>query len=190
MKRILVLGMAMMIAFAVSAQTGHLTFKGVPIDGTLNSFVSKLKQKGFSVLSSEKGIAMLKGDFASYKNCMVAVYEHESGIVNRVAVMFPDKDTWDRLYGNYSNLKEMLTEKYGEPTSIEEFQNTSYNMDDNDRMHEVRMDRCQYISDWVTANGMIELRIEHQSVLGCMVVLVYADAENEAKVRSSAIDDL
>lgn len=173
-----------------SAQTSHLMFKGVPIDGNLNTFVSKLKQKGFTVLQSEKGTAMLKGDFASYKNCMVGVFEHESGIVNRVAVMFPDKDTWARLYGDYSNLKEMLTEKYGKPTSVEEFQETSYNMNDNDRMHEVRMDRCQYVSDWITDNGTIELRIEHQIMLGCLVVLVYADAENDAKVRSSAIDDL
>ena len=141
-------------------------------------------------MHSEKGAAMLKGDFASYKNCMVGVYEHESGIVNRVAVMFPDKDTWARLYGDYSNVKEMLTEKYGEPTSIEEFQQSSYSMNDNDKMLSVRMDRCHYVSDWVTDNGMIELRIEHQVLLGCMVVLVYADAKNEAKVRSNAIDDL
>ena len=182
-----ILLMAGMTAFA---QTGHMTFKGVPIDGNLSSFVSKLKQKGFTVLHSEKGTAVLKGDFASYKNCMVGVYEHESGNVNRVAVMFPEKDTWARLYGDYSKLKEMLTEKYGEPTSIEQFQETSYNMDDNDRMHEVRMDRCQYVSAWVTDKGMIELRIDHQIMIGCMVVLMYGDAENEAKVRSSAIDDL
>ena len=186
----LIIAIMLLAGLTSSAQTSHLTFKGVPIDGNLNTFVSKLKQKGFTVLQSEKGTAMLKGDFASYKNCMVGVFEHESGIVNRVAVMFPDKDTWARLYGDYSNLKEMLTEKYGKPTSVEEFQETSYNMNDNDRMHEVRMDRCQYVSDWITDNGTIELRIEHQIMLGCLVVLVYADAENDAKVRSSAIDDL
>lgn len=191
MKRIITLGLAMMIAFAVSAQTGHLTFKGVPIDGTLSTFVNKLKQKGFTVMHSEKGTAMLTGDFASFKKCTVGVMEHESGVVNRVVVMFPDKDSWVHLYNDYSTLKTMLTKKYGEPASVEEeFPNKSYNFNDSDRMHEVRMDRCRYICDWTTENGAIELRIEHQVMIGCMVVLVYVDAENESKVQSSAIDDL
>lgn len=191
MKQILTLGIAMMIAFAVSAQTGHLTFKGVPIDGTLNEFVGKLKQKGFTQLGKEQGVAILEGDFASFKGCTVAVYEHESGLVNRVGVMFPERDTWSLLYGDYSKLKEMLTQKYGKPSEeTEEFQGYSTPRDDNSRMHEVQMDRCKYICDFTTDNGVIELRIAHNSVISCFVVLVYVDAENESKVQSSAIDDL
>ncbi|MCS2563584.1 hypothetical protein NXY46_21465 [Bacteroides ovatus] len=49
-----------------------MTFKGVPINGTLNEFVSKLKQKGLAHIGTEEGIAMLKGDFAAYKNCTIA----------------------------------------------------------------------------------------------------------------------
>jgi hypothetical protein len=30
-------------------------------------------------------------------------------------VMFPKKEDWASLYGNYSNLKDMLTQKYGTP---------------------------------------------------------------------------
>lgn len=191
MKQIISLGLAMIIAFAISAQTGHLTFKGVPIDGTLNEFVGKLKQKGFTQLGKEQGIAILEGDFAAFKGCTVAVYEHESGLVNRVGVMFPERDTWSLLYGDYSKLKEMLIQKYGKPSEeTEEFQGYSTPRDDNSRMHEVQMDRCKYICDFTTDNGVIELRIAHNSVISCFVVLVYVDAENESKVQSSAIDDL
>ena len=190
MKRIITLGLAMMIAFALSAQTGHLTFKGVPIDGTLNEFVGKLKQKGFTQIGKEQGVAILEGDFAAFKGCTVAVYEHESGLVNRVGVMFPERDTWSLLYNDYSKLKEMLTQKYGKPSEeTEEFQSYSAPRDDNSRMHEVQMDRCKYICDFTTDNGVIELRIAHNSVISCFVVLVYVDAENESKVQSSAIDD-
>ena len=186
-----IIAMMLLAGLSASAQTGHLTFKGVPIDGTLTSFVNKLKQKGFSEIHTDKGTTMLTGEFASFKNCTVIAYEHESGIVNRVAVMFPDKDTWAMLFHDYSKIKQMLTEKYGEPASVEEeFQNHSYELDDNDKMHEVRMDRCRYICDWSLENGVIELRVQHASLLGCMVVLVYIDAENDSKVRSSAIDDL
>ena len=179
------------VGMTVSAQTDHLKFKGIPIDGTLTSFVNKLKQKGFTVQHTEKGTAMLTGEFAAVKGCTAVVTEHESGVVNRVAVMFPSKDSWAMLYHDYSNLKDMLTQKYGEPAAVEEeFQDRSYEMNDNDRMHEVRMDRCRYICDWTPENGTIELRIQNTSLLGSMVVLVYIDADNEAKVREKALEDL
>lgn len=188
----LILTMMLLVGLTAVAQTGHMTFKGVPIDGSLNTVVSKLKQKGLTLMHSEGGTAMLMGDFASFKNCTVGVFEHESGIVDRIAVMFPDKDTWVLLYNDYSKLKNMLIEKYGEPAIVEEvFQNqSSYGFDDNDKMHEVRMDRCRYICDWETENGAIELRIEHNGMVGCYVFLLYVDSENESKVHSSAIDDL
>lgn len=188
----LILILIVLAGLTSMAQTGHMTFKGVPIDGNLNTVVSKLKQKGFTMVHSENGVAMMTGDFASFKNCTVVVSEHETGIVNRVGVMFPDKDTWVSLYNDYSKLKNMLIEKYGEPAVVEEvFQNqSSYGFDDNDRMYEVQMDRCHYICDWITENGGIELRIEHNVMVGCYVFLLYLDSENEAKVHSSAIDDL
>lgn len=189
MKKLLFV-MMLMAGLTATAQTGHLTSKGVPIDGDPTTFVNKLKQKGFTVLLSENGITVLEGDFAAIKGCNVAVFEHETKVVNRVAVMFPVKDTWATLYNEYSNLKQMLTEKYGEPAEVEEKFQGSYVSTDNDKMHEVYMDRCQYICDWVVENGAIELRIQHATTLGCRVVLVYIDAKNESKVRSSAIDDL
>src|SRR5438045_7755766 len=51
----------------------HLAFKGVPLDGPLDQYVSKMKQNGFKHLSTKDGIAMLQGDFAGYKDCHVGV---------------------------------------------------------------------------------------------------------------------
>ena len=187
----LVFVLMLLVGMTVTAQTDHLKFKGIPIDGTLTSFVNKLKQKGFTVQHSDKGTVMLSGDFAAIKGCTVVVSEHESGVVNRVAVMFPSKDTWVLLYRDYNNLKELLTQKYGEPAAVEEeFQNHSYQLDDNDKMYEVLMDRCRYICDWTPENGTIELRIQNVSLVGAVVVLVYIDADNEAKVREKALEDL
>lgn len=187
----LILTVLLLAGLTATAQTNHMAFKGIPIDGTLNEFVGKLKRKGFSLLSNEQGVAILKGEFASYKGCMVAVYQHESGVVHRVGVMFPERDTWSMLYNDYSKLKDMLTQKYGNPSDVvEEFQSYSAPQNDNDRLHEVGMDRCRYMSDFTAENGVVELRIEHDGFLSYFVVLIYVDAENETKVRSSAIDDL
>lgn len=183
----------MLAGLAASAQTGHLTFKGVPIDGTLTEFVGKLKQKGLTHLGTEQGVALFNGEFAAHKRCSIAVIAHESGNVYRVGVIFPEQDTWLRLYNDYSSLKEMLTQKYGAPTSVvEEFQ--SYgggrNDDDNMKMHYVKYDKCRYVVDFTTEIGTIELRIDHNDMLECYVVLIYEDTTNGDKVRSSAIDDL
>ena len=42
----------------------HLTFKGVPIDGTLSEYVAKMKSAGFKYLGEQDGTAILQGDFA------------------------------------------------------------------------------------------------------------------------------
>ncbi len=66
-----------MISFAqnqVNTESSvHLAFKGVPIDGTLNEYILKMEKNGFTHIGTEDGIAILKGDFASYKNCIVVV---------------------------------------------------------------------------------------------------------------------
>ena len=69
MKKLFIILFATLIALASSAQTAspHLSFKGVPIDGTLNEYVQKRKQKGFDYLGTEDGIAILSGDFGKYK---------------------------------------------------------------------------------------------------------------------------
>ncbi len=191
MRKLVVLLM-LLSCLSATAQTEHLTFKGVPIDGTLSTFVGKLKQKGLTYLGTEQGVALFKGEFAAHKGCSIAAIAHESGYVYRVGVIFPEQDTWIRLYNDYSSLKEMLTQKYGEPTSVvEEFQSYgSGDYSDDIKMHYVKNDRCRYITDFSTESGIIELRIEHNDMMECHVILLYEDNTNGDKVRSSAIDDL
>jgi len=175
------------------AQTSeHLSFKGVPIDGTLDEYVSKMKQNGFTHIQTEDGTAILNGDFAGYKDCYVGVSTlKKKDLVHKIAVIFPGKDTWSRLSGNYFDLKEMLTEKYGKPTDIvEKFDGYSQPRDDNSRMHEVGMDRCKYYSIWETDKGEIQLSIEHESLIKYYVRLGYFDKINSAKIKAKAIDDL
>lgn len=175
------------------AQTSeHLSFKGVPIDGTLNDYVSQMRQNGFTHLGTEDGTAILNGDFAGYKDCHVGVSTlKQKDLVYKIGVLFPEKDTWSRLSTNYFDLKEMLTEKYGKPSDVvEKFDGYSQPKDDNSRMYEVQFDRCKYYSIWQTDKGEIELSIDHNSVTSCFVKLLYVDKVNSDKIRAKAKDDL
>lgn len=170
----------------------HLKFKGVPIDGTLNEYVSKMKNSGFTLIRTEDGVAMLKGDFAAYKGCIVVVATlKEKDLVSRITVIFPEQDTWLSLSSNYFNIKELLTEKYGEPSKIvEKFDTYSEPDDDNSKMHEVGMYRCKYYITYELANGTIQLSIENDGFSTSFVMLSYFDKTNSKIIRQKAIDDL
>ena len=194
MKRNLFLLLFAIATLSTFAQTTseHLTFKGVPIDGTLTEFVSKLKQKGLTHIGTEDGTAILKGDFAAYKNCTVAAIAlKQKNLVAKVGVMFPSLETWSSLSNNYFSLKEMLTKKYGEPAvCVEEFQNDFGKDNDNLKIHGVKMDKCKYVTGYATAKGNIELHIKGDVMNGCYVTLIYFDKINGEIIEAEAMDDL
>jgi hypothetical protein len=172
--------------------TEHMTFKGVPIDGTLNEYVSKMKQSGFALIGTEDGVAMLKGDFAAYKGCIIGVATLKGkDLVSKITVIFPEQEAWSSLSSNYYNLKELLTEKYGEPSeTVEKFDTYSEPDDDIAKMREVGMDRCKYFTTFELENGSIQLSIENGGFLSGFVMLSYYDKINSEKIRQKAIDDL
>jgi hypothetical protein len=174
------------IIFALTTMLGiaqtseHLSFKGVQIDGKLDEYVSKMKQNGFTHLGTQKGMAILNGDFAGYKD-----------LVYKIGVLFPEQDKWSGLSTNYFDLKQMLTEKYGNPTDeLENFDGHSQPNDDNSKIYEVQFDRCKYYSIWQTDKGEIQLSIDHNSVTSCYVKLLYLDKINGDKIKAKAKDDL
>jgi hypothetical protein len=194
MKELIISLLVSLMTLTSFAQTEspHLAFKGVPIDGTLNEYVQKMKQKGFDYLGTENGIAILTGDFAAYKGCTVAVTTlKQKDLVSKITVIFPNCETWDGLASNYFSLKDMLTEKYGRPADVtEKFQGYSEPRDDNSKMHEVKMDRCKYVTTFETPKGDIQLYIGHNSMMSCYVMLSYFDKINGDVIRAKAMDDL
>jgi hypothetical protein len=182
------------IAFAqVNPDTSkHIIFKGVPLDGTLNQYVAKMKQIGFDQIGLEDGTAMLQGEFAGYKACHVTVSTlKQKDLVNKIVVYFPETDTWSTLYENYSNLKELLTEKYGKPFEVlEKCERESQSVDDNSRFFQIKYDKCKYYSIWQTDKGEIRLSIDRNIARDCFVKLAYVDKVNSETIKKQAIDDL
>lgn len=184
-----------MLCFIASiAQTSneHLTFKGVPIDGSLSQYVSEMRAAGFTYLGSEEGSAFLQGDFAGFKNCIIGVVTlKNSDVVNTIGVIFPEQDDWSSLEANYEHLKKMLTEKYGKPAKcVEKFQGYGSPNDNSDKLYRLKMDRCTYETEFETPKGDIKLSLSHQSVTSCFVKLQYWDRINTNTIKAQAMDDL
>ena len=99
MKRYLLIIAFISLMIGMNAQE-HLSFKGIPIDGSLSQFVNKLEQEGYAlVYTNDEGDAcVLRGTFAGYSNCNVYVISTEkSHIVWDVTVMLPEQTSWYRL---------------------------------------------------------------------------------------------
>ena len=197
MKQIIITVLCMFATLCGYAQekSGHLLFKGVPIDGTVNSFVQKMKQKGFALEGNGEQTAIMKGAFAGQKNCNVGIFRTvEKDLVFRVAVLFEAEKQWSMLEKTYLFLKEMLTKKYGKPSfSIEEFDNPYQPEDDNMKMFYTEQDKCKYGTEYETDEGIITLKITHVKAEYkdfCYVTLVYTDSKNFSDAEKSASDDL
>lgn len=191
--RIITLLVALMFGSIISfAQSEHLKFKGVPIDGTLKEFTSKLEQKGFITLSQDNNSVTMSGTFAGHHDCIAYIFRNDKiDIVSGVVLNFPALDTWNLLEGQYKGTKDMLIEKYGEPFEcIEEFQSRIQPTTDRDKMFELRMERCTYKTTFFTPSGRIIISLAKQSYTNYCVQLMYIDNINSDIARQSIIEDL
>lgn len=192
MKKIIILFACLIIAGTAFAQQ-HLSFKGVPINGTLQEYTNAMVKAGFHYEGTQDGISILTGDFAGYKNCVVGVSTLKNiNVVSHIAVLFPDKDTWKSLQKDYEMLKSMLTEKYGIPSdSKEKFTGYIGDYDNGLVMIAIKNGKYEWYTIFSTELGDIELSIMEGTEYDTgKVRLSYYDKINSEKVRSSAMDDL
>jgi len=89
------------------SSTTPLSFKGIPMTGSLSAFGSELVKAGFR----NSGNGTYTGTFAGYSGCKVT--PSGSNPVREVRVDFPVISDWDALEKSYDNLQASLTRKYG-----------------------------------------------------------------------------
>lgn len=188
-KTLLTIMIGLLCCGAVGAQS-HMKFKGIVMDGTLRSFTQKLEQQGLKYIGTQDNVAMLEGEFAATKGCTIVVSRFsDRDQVNVVGVIFPEAETWNSLTTTYYNLKEMLTEKYGRPESIERFterEPTSEFL----KFHAVLDDQCQYLTEFTIDNGKIQLTLIKSDYDKACVALRYIDNANAQETRKKIMDDL
>ena len=195
MRKLLTTLFTVLITTMVSAQTGsgHIEFKGVPVDGALNEFVANMESAGFKTEGIKDGIAVLRGDFAGEKNCKINVITlMPQNLVNKITVYFPAPNSWADLHGTYSKLKLFLTEKYGAPhMCVEKFLAYSVPETDMNKMMYARIGKCNYVTSFAVPNGYVNLSIySGEMQTEPCVKLVYADNENSEIIRQQIMDDL
>ena len=175
-----------------TSNSNHLTFKGVPIDGTLEDFVSEMEKAGFTYIAEENGAAVLQGDFAGFKKCNIYVATlHGMDIVNAITVIIPCRDDWSDIEQKYRMLNELITEKYGEPAeNTEKFYRRLTPRTNQDKLIALASDNCDFKTVYDTPKGKITVFMDHDYSLGAFLNLKYSDKINSDNLRTKVIDDL
>lgn len=176
------------VAINIMAQE-HLSFKGIPIEGSMTEFCQKLKTKGFTSIGRENNLTLFTGDFTG-RNATVGVTATDDGKdVFAVVVLFDPSGEWNTLVNTYDYYKDLYTRKYGKP-AISKEKNPAHSDSNTALMAEVHQGTVVYGSAWEVTGGDIQLSIEKSSgVYEGMVMIRYRDAQNiETKIQNDLND--
>ena len=187
--RKLVITLTMLFAVISLMAQEHLSFKGIPIEGSMTAFCQKLKAKGFTSIGSENNLTLFTGDFTG-RNATVGVTATDDGKdVFAVVVLFDPSGEWNALINTYDYYKDLYTRKYGKP-SISKEKNPALSDSNTALMAEVHQGTVVYGSAWEVTGGDIQLSIEKSSgVYKGMVMIRYRDSQNvEAKIQNDLND--
>ena len=155
----------------------HLRFEGIPIDGPIEPFVQKLKEKGFKPVEKWEEMQCLKGTFAGKSNCQVFVLRNvKRDIVYRVVVCMPFRDNWEQIERDYQYLQRYYIKKLGAPEEFHSNFEVPREVERNeDKWKLLCADKCNYTSTWEVDGGKIYLEMSHieDENENCVRVLFY-----------------
>ena len=188
MKRIIFTLSMLVVAIGLMAQE-HLSFKGIPIEGSMTEFCKKLEAKGFTSLGAENNIEMFTGDFTGREASVAVASTDDGNDVFSVIVFFEPSEEWNSLVSTYNYYKDLYTRKYGKPAMSKE-KNPASSNGNGLLMWEVYQGTVVWGSTWKATGGDIELTIEKgDAMLSGMVMIRYRDSQNvEAKIQKDLED--
>ena len=187
--KIIIFTLTLLLATINLMAQEHLSFKGIPIEGSMTEFCQKLRGKGFTSIGSENNLTLFSGDFTG-QNATVGVAATDDGkSVFAVVVLFDPSKEWKTLVNTYSYYKDLYTRKYGNPANSEE-KNPARSDSNITLMYELDQGRVVYNSLWEVTGGDIQLSIEKTSgIYEGIVMIRYRDSQNvEAKIQKDLED--
>lgn len=188
MKHLLLTLTLTLLTLTVTAQTDHLKFNGIPIDGTLQTFSSALCKKGYTYVQRDNNMGIFTGTFTGRSVTVAVLSSDINGNVYRVGVRYPDMDSWQLLENLYNGLKDLLTTKYGAPFSVVEEVSERYL--ENDKMNALALDKIIWETTFVTPQGKIWVSIKRSGYSSGHVFLLYEDETNGNATYDSYLDEL
>ena len=145
MKKFLTILSCLLLCVSLSGKGAHLTFKGIPISGSIDKFVAQMESQGYQLETSDQLGVVMTGTFAAQPGCTIFVLTSpKTGTVYSVSATFQEKATWKELKRQYNEYSELLTKKYGEPSFVAENFSNPYHEGDGMELRALKEDKCLY----------------------------------------------
>lgn len=174
------------ICNTIAQDTDHFTFKGIPIDGSVNNFAQQLVSDGYYKVNNNT----YRGKFLR-NDCAVTIVADDDNMVWRVAATFASIDTWNDLENSFDSYVSLYSEKYGKPKKhFKEF-STYTGSDSLLKMIAIDGGNCKYTAYWELPQGSIEVKIVegNRYNTGC-IRIIYTDSSNKSAVHKSDLDEI
>lgn len=116
MKRIITVLMAIFCTMTLMAQNEHLKFYGLPLDGTIDSYQTKLEQKGVKYDAAMSKYMPSKrrvytGDYAGHRAMIYIYFDATTKVVYRAKVIYSGLSE-DAAAALYKEVKQWLAKEY------------------------------------------------------------------------------
>lgn len=195
MKKLFCLVMAITIGITTFAQQEHMTFKNIPISGSLLSFIEKMKNAGFSMEYQADNGAVMKGSFAGFSDCEVIIAcSQKSKTVWKVVVDLPSQSSWSAVQSRYNEYKEKYINKYGKPTDSFAFFSSPYYDGDGYELQAIKIDKGYFSTYWILGLGTIAVEIKASNSYEGNVRVGYEDKASteirDAELAAVVDDDI
>lgn len=209
MKKGLLMLFGCLFALAIQAQSEHLKFMGIPLDGKINDFQSQLLKKGctldefFMKYGKSKGNRVYEGSFAGNNARIVVFFNEKTKKVYRAkAIISAYSD--EQVKQKYFEMKSMLMDKYdvqyrlrqkyGEALGDSLTGNLRWYFEDTEDKYEstsfkvIDVEQFEWIGDIDLFVSEVESSISYRTEYHLHVD--YIDRENNIADQDDRMDDL
>lgn len=147
MKKITILGLALALSLTAICQD----FMGINVDGSRATIRSKFLAKQFTETRISSPNTLLFNGYVSGKPIEVYVFfTPKSNIAWKFAVYLPKHIDWYELKGEYNKYLDLLTEKYGAPSSTYSTFLSPYYEGDGYEISAVGLEKSLFSAFWET----------------------------------------
>lgn len=185
MKRLIYVALAMLLATSLWARNNHhLCFRDIPITGTEAAMKDSLRARDF-----RWGMDGLMPGFVGYvagqKMVVTILTTPESQEVYALLAHGPYERKWDLLKKQYSDIKDLLHQKYGRPVSHSERFHKLV-LGKNSKRRAVRQGKCDYRASFKAPGGIITVFIDSDR----RVCIEFQDTEGGAINEKEILSEL
>lgn len=187
MKQLTILIVAIVtITFSAKSQN----FDGIYIGGGLNTFVDKLKAKGYKLVEITPQYASLTGRIANTDVEVFIASTPKTKVVSNITIYLPKETYWRGLKSSYNEYLTLLSEKYGKPDMAYTGFEAPYYEGDGYEMSAVENEKSNYVAFWFdksNTNIAVQISKYHQVKLlyeNVINMQIKEREQNEIKTNS------